>query len=152
MPARATASAWWDVATLVVCTAYLVAAPFTKVEESFNVQAAHDLLEFGVAPSSLAHFDHHEFPGVVPRTFIGALLLAAPAAPVHAVLRVVFGASPLCGLYLIRFVLGVMNVAALGVFRRALAARFPALPTVANTFSLVRANCNAAERAGDDER
>ena len=138
MPA-ASASLWWDAAILAVCTAYAATAPFTKVEESFNVQAAHDLLEFGVSPSGVARFDHLEFPGVVPRTFIGALMLVIPAAPVHAVLRAVFGASPLCGLYAIRFILGALNVVALGVFRRTLATRFHALPTVANTFSLVRA-------------
>ncbi|KAG5009671.1 hypothetical protein JHK87_018186 [Glycine soja] len=43
---------------------YVLTVPYTKVEESFNVQ-----------------YDHLEFPGVVPRTFLGALLVSLIAAP-----------------------------------------------------------------------
>ncbi|KAF7138049.1 hypothetical protein RHSIM_Rhsim07G0037600 [Rhododendron simsii] len=43
---------------------YVFMVPYTKVEESFNVQ-----------------YDHLEFPGVVPRTFIGAILVSILASP-----------------------------------------------------------------------
>ena len=58
--------------------------PQNQVEESFATQAAHDLL-FLLSPThahprqSLDGFDHLSFPGVVPRSFWGPLLLAAPA-------------------------------------------------------------------------
>ena len=62
---------------LAVMTADLLAAPFTKVEESFNMQAMHDLL---YAPT-IHDYDHQQFPGIVPRTFVGACVVAGLASP-----------------------------------------------------------------------
>lgn len=81
-------------APLVMMVILLTNAPFTKVEESFNVQAMHDFIFGGgivsvvagtthtdaTASSGLATFDHHAFPGVVPRTCLGALAVASVAA------------------------------------------------------------------------
>ncbi|KAJ1998071.1 alpha-1,6- mannosyltransferase, partial [Coemansia thaxteri] len=53
-------------------------APYTKVEESFYMQAIHDILKWGPVNSS---FDHLSFPGAVPRSFVGPLLLAALSYP-----------------------------------------------------------------------
>ena len=48
--------------------AYLALCPFTKVEESFNVQAFHDILKFGRSYEAVTkRYDHLSFPGVVPR-------------------------------------------------------------------------------------
>lgn len=62
-------------------------APYTKVEESFNIQAAHDLLYYGIPLSNVseqinAQYDHITFSGAVPRSFIGALVLAGLSRPV----------------------------------------------------------------------
>ena len=84
----------------------LIACPHSKVEESFNLQATHDLFYHGVGPAwraataqqitascSDVHdessdvcvetnatdglpYDHLQFPGVVPRTFTGAFVLS----------------------------------------------------------------------------
>jgi alpha-1,6-mannosyltransferase len=65
---------------------HLFVAPYTKVEESFNMQAIHDILIHGIPMENPAQFfstnyDHVSFPGSVPRTFTGALMLAGLSRP-----------------------------------------------------------------------
>ncbi|PLW27310.1 hypothetical protein PCASD_20687 [Puccinia coronata f. sp. avenae] len=58
---------------------HLFLSPFTKVEESFNLHAIHDFIH-QPSLSAVAHAgDHVQFPGPLPRTFIGALLLGSIA-------------------------------------------------------------------------
>ncbi|KAK1748702.1 Dol-P-Man:Man(7)GlcNAc(2)-PP-Dol alpha-1,6-mannosyltransferase ALG12 [Skeletonema marinoi] len=87
----------------------LVTCPHSKVEESFNLQATHDIFYHGVGPawrSAIAQqksescsevddessdvcnevtanadlpYDHLQFPGVVARTFTGAFVLSSIA-------------------------------------------------------------------------
>ena len=93
---------------------------YTKVEESFNMQATHDFLFHREA---LDHYDHHMFPGVVPRSFLGALLVSAAAAPFHLVAQLA-GASRFASQYLVRAVLGLLSVGAASSLRAALHDRF----------------------------
>jgi alpha-1,6-mannosyltransferase len=91
---------WWfrlsKVLCMVIAGAHLFACPYSKVEESFHVQATHDLYYYGVQDAvnafyfstsdnddtttsssrSLPPYDHWDYPGVVPRTFFGSFLLA----------------------------------------------------------------------------
>ncbi|PFH59137.1 hypothetical protein XA68_12757 [Ophiocordyceps unilateralis] len=95
---------------------HLLIAPYTKVEESFNLQAAHDILIYGT-PSSApaarlgATYDHFAFPGAVPRTFVGPVVLAGVAQPLLALVG--FRHAQ----FVVRALLGFFNALALFVFR-----------------------------------
>ncbi|KAK4216052.1 Alg9-like mannosyltransferase family-domain-containing protein [Rhypophila decipiens] len=96
---------------------HLIMAPYTKVEESFNIQAAHDILVYGTPTSDIHHklstsYDHFTFPGAVPRTFIGAVLLAGIAQPFIAL------AGFHNGQFIVRAVLGLFNAASILLFAR----------------------------------
>ncbi|PGH09083.1 alpha-1,6-mannosyltransferase [Blastomyces parvus] len=66
---------------------HLYVSPYTKVEESFNIQAIHDILTYGIPSENVAgrlraQYDHFSFPGAVPRTFVGALIVAGISKPI----------------------------------------------------------------------
>ena len=44
-----------DFLLLSTCWAHVILAPYTKVEESFNLHATHDVLAYGVFPRGLKH-------------------------------------------------------------------------------------------------
>ncbi|KAF9879779.1 Alg9-like mannosyltransferase [Colletotrichum karsti] len=106
-------------------TLHLLLAPDTKVEESFNIQAAHDVLVYGtptrdVAARLRASYDHFDFPGAVPRTFVGPVLLAGIGGPIVSLAG--FANAQL----VVRALLGLANAAALIVFARSLGKAFGA--------------------------
>lgn len=68
-----------DIILLSVILYHLVISPYTKVEESFNIQAIHDIINYGILSDALVtNYDHVKFPGPVPRTFIGSIIIAYP--------------------------------------------------------------------------
>lgn len=102
---------------------HLLVAPYTKVEESFNMQATHDILVYGmptkdILPRLSAYYDHFDFPGAVPRTFVGSLLLAGTAQPMIAVLG--FRHAQL----IVRAILGLFNAGAILIFKSRLERAF----------------------------
>lgn len=90
------------------------------------MQAVHDILAF---KWNISKFDHLKFPGVVPRTFMGPLVISMAVAPWSALinlgpsfLRSLFYPQP--RLILTRLALGTASIISLSIFRKAVAARF----------------------------
>ncbi|RHZ59359.1 hypothetical protein Glove_364g13 [Diversispora epigaea] len=128
----------YDFLLCLLITAHIVLCPFTKVEESFNLQAIHDLMEYGIGLDSLKKFDHFEFPGVVPRTFVGPLLLSSVSWPTSKILEFfVPHLSKFSRQYVLRFYLGLFVVFALSKFRSSISKTFGKKVSVA--FSLLSA-------------
>uniref|UniRef100_A0A1I7THL0 Mannosyltransferase n=1 Tax=Caenorhabditis tropicalis TaxID=1561998 RepID=A0A1I7THL0_9PELO len=106
---------------IIVSLVHIILAPSTKVEESFNIQASHDLLFH--LPTNMSNYDHSTFPGVVPRTFLGPLFLAALSSPMSFIFR--FWAIPkVWQLILVRATLGLMNTMAFLYFARSVSRCF----------------------------
>ncbi|KAA8895589.1 Alg9-like mannosyltransferase family-domain-containing protein [Sphaerosporella brunnea] len=95
---------------------HLYAAPYTKVEESFSLQAVHDILHYGLPTHNISgylttHYDHLTFPGAVPRSFIGPLVLSQASTPITTLFGGVTNAQ-----FLVRATLGLLTAAALSYY------------------------------------
>ncbi|XP_011504718.1 PREDICTED: dol-P-Man:Man(7)GlcNAc(2)-PP-Dol alpha-1,6-mannosyltransferase-like [Ceratosolen solmsi marchali] len=109
-----------DQIIILIAAIHLLYCPFTKVEESFNLQATHDLLYHG---SNLNEYDHHEFPGVVPRTFLGPMVISGIAAPTVAVIKY-WKLNKFLSQYIVRAILGLTVIAAWKLYKNALQSIF----------------------------
>lgn len=114
-----------DLLLLATSWAHVLLAPYTKVEESFNLHATHDVLMYGVGRDNLYKFDHNVFPGAVPRTFIGSILLAWLASPI-AYIASQWGllSTKLDLQTAVRLVLATLNAGGFMLIRRAVCRRF----------------------------
>ncbi|KAG2145216.1 glycosyltransferase family 22 protein [Suillus clintonianus] len=114
-----------DLLLLGTSWAHVLLAPYTKVEESFNLHATHDVLMYGVGRDNLYKFDHNTFPGAVPRTFIGSMLLAWLTSPVAYVASQWGLLSTKLDLQIaVRLVLATLNATGFMLIRRAVCRRF----------------------------
>jgi alpha-1,6-mannosyltransferase len=116
-----------------LCSLYTFLTPFAKVEESFHLQATHDAITLGLSNKALPLWDHNAFPGVVPRTFLGALFLSQASWP----MRILVWAYRLPKIFLqvgVRLILGSLVCSALLSFVRAASRRLGASAAIATLF------------------
>lgn len=107
-----------DATLLALILYHALISPYTKVEESFNIQAIHDIINFGVYPREnvALNYDHNNFPGPVPRTFVGSLVIAGITKAILSVTTalgvtklMLTGQSQIDVQILVRCVLGFAN-------------------------------------------
>lgn len=104
----------------IVASLHILLCPFTKVEESFNVQAIHDIIYHR---HNLTQYDHNEFPGVVPRTFIGPLVISLLSSPVVCILHIA-GINKFWTQYVVRLTLSLTVIASWSRLRNTLQKQF----------------------------
>ncbi|KAN0007413.1 hypothetical protein ACTFIU_000612 [Dictyostelium citrinum] len=131
-----------DFIIFVVMFIHVVVCPFTKVEESFNLQGMHDIINIGNKGSDEQgvsyDYDHLEFPGVIPRTFIGSLFISSLS---YLPLNLFFGSSAseflsslfdnqisgttkMVQLYFVRLMLGTISCISLMILKRSISKKF----------------------------
>jgi len=110
----------WDISLLLLVYGMIIVCPYNKVEESFNTQATHDILVYG---TQFDKYDHIEFPGVVPRTFLGPAVVSTIAYPFHVLLQTC-QAPLMLSQVLIRMVLGTLLVWSISQFRKQITKSF----------------------------
>jgi alpha-1,6-mannosyltransferase len=109
-----------DIQLLFVVIFYVLCCPYTKVEESFSMQAIFDLSTFG---GHTQFYDHLEFPGVVPRSFIGPLIVALLSYPFNA-LATTYSVPVVYNQIICRSVLGALVWVSFVHFRNGVEGRF----------------------------
>lgn len=101
-----------DLTAALTCAVslHLWYSPYTKVEESFTIQAVHDILKYGIF--DISKYDHVTFPGAVPRSFVGPLILSLFTYPFNLTIS----NDPYRTQMLVRFLIGLTNTVALNRF------------------------------------
>uniref|UniRef100_A0AC34RN29 Mannosyltransferase n=1 Tax=Panagrolaimus sp. JU765 TaxID=591449 RepID=A0AC34RN29_9BILA len=105
---------------LMVMMIHVIMALFTKVEESFNVQAIHDITFYNF---NISQYDHLEFSGVVPRTFIGPICVAMILKPMVFFLRLLDTGKEMMFVFA-RLILGGAVILSFSNFARSVEKKF----------------------------
>ena len=103
-----------DATLIAVIAFYLMVAPYIDMKkESFNMQAIHDIIDYGIFPRStiVENYDHVQFPGVTPQTFVGSLVLAGIFKGLNFIMALVGYdfMDPKNVLLVVRSILGLLN-------------------------------------------
>ncbi|WAR26644.1 ALG12-like protein [Mya arenaria] len=109
-----------ELIVILVMVGHVFVCPYTKVEESFNIQAIHDIL---FHRTNISQYDHLQFPGVVPRTFLGPLVIAASSFPPVGFTQLL-GCSKFVAQYIVRLALGNLVLLGLFMFSQAVREKF----------------------------
>lgn len=105
-----------DIFLLCIIVGHVLITPFTKVEETFQVNNMYDHIYL---MTDIKNYDFQEFPGVVDRTFISSLLITFFAFPLKYIFEIL-GISRFYMLYVTRIILGVLNFIALKILRNSI--------------------------------
>jgi alpha-1,6-mannosyltransferase len=109
-----------DFVIWILMVGLVLICPYTKVEESFGMQAVHDILYHRW---DFAAYDHHLYPGVVARTFVGPLFVALFSSP-WVMLGWLLGADKVVSQLIVRIVLGTLLIMCFKLFRLEVGRKF----------------------------
>jgi alpha-1,6-mannosyltransferase len=112
-PSASTFSFTWDVMLLLYSWSLVLICPYTKVEESFNMQAMHDIM---FHQHNIEAYDHLVFTGPVARTLLGSVVVSTASSPIAIVLSLL-NAPNWVFAYMARMVLATFLVASLSFLR-----------------------------------
>ncbi|ESO91399.1 hypothetical protein LOTGIDRAFT_228830 [Lottia gigantea] len=113
-------SVYLELSVIAVMVIHILVCPYTKVEESFNLQAIHDVIYHNL---DIEQYDHLEFPGVVPRSFIGPVVIAFLSMPMIS-LSQLLNLDKMASQYIVRFWLGLMVAISFISFSRSVGTNF----------------------------
>lgn len=103
----------WDVMLLLYSWSLVFLCPYTKVEESFNMQAMHDIM---FHQHNIDSYDHLVFTGPVPRTMLGSVIVSTASSPIAIILSLM-NAPHWAFAYAARMILASFLVASVSYLR-----------------------------------